>query len=164
MPNCEMSGCMLPSANEWMQDILPMSQRPSHPSEIKVKRRPSQLMKRSQANRARNDNRVYFSYHSSLLPLKFPRDNTSTSVIQPLQTDAVQSEEVAGWIRHPGALPSPPTSPALPRHLAQPSTSKLTHADPLAQFYEQARAQQRLKEDGVSVNHRLQPFLLTPWL
>jgi len=77
-------------------------------------------------------------------------------------------EVAADSIRDPEAPPSPPTSPALPRKFGQASTSKLilnsddngvgedNHVDPLAQFYGKARAQQKLKEDGVSVNHRLQ--------
>ena len=161
MRNSEMSGCMLPSANEWMQAMPPISQRRFHLSEKKVKRKLSRrLMTRNPANQGA---RVYFSYHSSLLQLNFLRDNSSASAIQPLQTDTLQSEVAADWIRPP---PSPPTSPA--RQFGQASTSKVIlnsndtrndkndHADPLAQFYGKARAQQRLKEDGVSVNHCLQ--------
>ena len=97
-----------------------------------------------------------------MLPLNFLRDNSSASVIKPLQTDAIQSEAAADWIRQP---PSPPISPT--RQFGQASTSKVIpnsndtrndkndHADPLAQFYGKARAQQKLKEDGVSVNHCL---------
>ena len=94
--------------------------------------------------------RVYFLYHSSMFLLNFLRDNASTSMIQPVAADG---------IRLP---PSPPISPALPRQSEQASTSKVMlnsndttddHADPLAQFYGKARAQQKLKEDGVSANH-----------
>ena len=68
--------------------------------------------------------------------------------------------------------PSPPTSPPPPHELGQASTSKLdlnsndkanakdNHVDPLAQFYGKARAQQKLKEDGVRVNYRLQRLLI----
>jgi hypothetical protein len=162
-----MSGCMLPSANEWMQGIPPISQRRSHLSEKKVKRKLSRkLMTRDPASQGA---RAYFSYHSSILPLNFLRDNTSASVIQPLQTDTLQSEVAADGIQPP---PTPPISPALPRQFGQASTSKVIststdsrndkndHADPLAQFYEKARAQQKLKEDGVSVNHCLQLLLI----
>ena len=141
-----------------MQDMLPISQRLSHLSEKKVKRKLSrQLMTRDLANQGL---RVYFLYHSSILPLNPIRGNTS-SVIQPLQTDTPQSEVAADWIRPP---PSPPMSPVLPRQFEQVSTSKVIsnsndskndksdHDDPLAQFYGKARAQQKLKEDGVSVN------------
>ena len=86
-----------------------------------------------------------------------------------MQTDIHQSEVAADWIR---PLPSPPISPALPRQFGQASTSKVNsngndsrndkndHDDPLAQFYGKARAQQKLKEDGVSVNHCLQLLLI----
>lgn len=90
--------------------------------------------------------------------LNLLRDNASTSVIQPLRTD---KSEVA--IR---PLPSPPISPSPPRQFGQASTSKVIsdsnddHADPLAQFYGKARAQQKLKEDGVSVNYCFQITLL----
>jgi hypothetical protein len=115
---------------------------------------------------------VYFSYHHSLLLLNLLRNDTSASVIQPLQTDALQAEEAADWIQQPGAPPSIPISPALPPQSGQASTSKQSlnnyesgnnkhdHIDPLAQFYGKARAQQKLKEDGVSVNHCLQPLLV----
>src|SRR5882757_4866312 len=159
MRNCEMSGCMLPSANEWTQDILPISQRRSHLSESKVKKRLSQLIARNQANQAANGARVYFPYHPSLLPLNLLRDNTPASVIQPLRTDALQVEEAADWIQHPGARPSIPISPALSPQTGQASTSKQSlnnhdngnnknkndRTDPLAQFYGKARAQQKLK-------------------
>ena len=101
-----------------------------------------------------------------MFPLNFFRDNASTSVIQPLQTDTLQSEVAADWIRPP---PSPPISPALSRQFGQASTSKIIsnsnenrddHGDPLAQFYGKARAQQKLKEDGVSVNHCLRLLLI----
>jgi hypothetical protein len=158
---------MLPSANEWMQGVLPISQRRSHLSEKRVKRKLSRkLMTRDPANQGA---RVYLSYHSSMLLLNFLRDNTSASVIQPLQTDTPQSEVAAGMIRLP---PSPPISPALPRQFGQASTSKVIsnsndsrndkndYTDPLAQFYGKARAQQKLKEDGVSVNHCLQQLFI----
>ena len=108
--------------------------------------------------------RVYFSYHSFMFPLNFLRDNTSASVVQPLQTDTLQNEVAEDLIRLP---PSPPISPA--RQFGQASTSKIIsnsndtrddHADPLAQFYGKARAQQKLKEDGVSLNHCLQLLLI----
>ena len=104
-----------------------------------------------------------------MLPLNFFRDNASASVIKPLQTDTLQSEVAADWIRPP---PTPPILPELPRQFGQASTSKVIsnsndsgndkddHADPLAQFYGKARAQQKLKEDGVSVNHCLQQLLI----
>ena len=101
-----------------------------------------------------------FSYHSFLLPLNFLRDDTSASVIQPLSTDTVQGEVAADKIQPP---PSPPISPAHSPQIGQASTSKVISnsndsrndkddhaADPLAQFYGKARAQQKLKEDGVS--------------
>jgi hypothetical protein len=101
-----------------------------------------------------------------LLPLNFLwilRGNTSPSLIQPHQTVTLRYV-AADSIRHSGAPPSPPTSPALPHKFGQASTSKLIlnnndkengkddYADPLAQFYGKAIAQQKLKEDGVSVN------------
>ena len=101
--------------------------------------------------------------------LHFLRDNKSASVIQPMQTDTHQSEVAADWIR---PLSSPPISPALPRQFGRASTSKANangndsrndkndHDDPLAQFYGKARAQQKLKEDGVSVIHCLQLLLI----
>ena len=104
-----------------------------------------------------------------MLPLNFLRDSASASVIQPLQTDTPQGEVAADVIRLP---PSPPISPGLPRQFGQASTSKIIsnsndnrndkngHADPLAQFYGKARAQQKLKEDGVSVNCCLQLLLI----
>ncbi|KAF8808330.1 hypothetical protein BYT27DRAFT_7137453 [Phlegmacium glaucopus] len=88
--------------------------------------------------------------------------HTSVSPIQLLQTDISPSRVAAASIRYSGAPPSPPTSPPLPRKFDQASTSKLTlnsndkgdgknnHADPLAQFYGKAKAQQKLKEDGWS--------------
>lgn len=103
-----------------------------------------------------------------MLSLNFLRDNTSTSIIQPLQTNILQSGVAADW-RLP---PSPPISPAPPRKSGQASTSKVIsnsndsrndkndHGDPLAQFYGKARAQQKLKEDGVSVNHCPQLLLI----
>ena len=91
------------------------------------------------------------------------RDHTTAAPIQLPQTNAPQGEVAADSMQHYGAPPSPPTSPALPNQFGQASTSKLIlnsndkggdkddHADPLAQFYGKARAEQRLKEDGVSV-------------
>ena len=95
-----------------------------------------------------------------MFSLNFLRDNASTSAIQPSPTD--KSEVTADSIRQ---QPSPPISPA-PRQFGQASTSKVVsnsnddHDDPLAQFYGKARAQQKLKEDGVSVNHCLHLLLI----
>lgn len=99
--------------------------------------------------------------------LWMPRDNPSSSIIQPLQTDPLQSGVAMDLIRYSGVLPLSPVSPSLPGKFGEASTSindegngKNDRADPLAQFYGKARAQQKLKEDGVSVNRPLQPLFM----
>ena len=85
---------------KWIQGILPISQRRSHLSEKRVKRKLSRkLMTRDPAKQGA---RVCLSCHSSLLPLNLLRDNTSASVIQPYTP---QGEVAADMIRLP---PSPP--------------------------------------------------------